>query len=77
VHLTWKFIWKDFNKEFDETLSKFRGHIKSVEKEAGLSHMHEVSGERTLARVDRLEEERRRKGETAVSYLHLSAHREC
>jgi hypothetical protein len=76
VHFTWTFIWKDFNKGFDETLSNFRGHIKSVEKEAGLSHMLEASGERALTQVDRLEEERRREGGSAVSYFHLSTHRE-
>ncbi|KAH0556319.1 hypothetical protein GP486_005756, partial [Trichoglossum hirsutum] len=61
IQFTLKLIWKDFNKEFDEAMSNFRNHIKSVEKEAGLSNMIEASDERSLARADRAEKERQRK----------------
>lgn len=67
-----KFIWKNFNKEFDVTLSKFRNHVKSIEKEAVLSHMIEASAERELAQADREEAEKRRK--STLSYMQLLGH---
>jgi hypothetical protein len=39
---SYELIWKDFNKEFDETLNNFRNHDKNVEKEASLSNMIEA-----------------------------------
>jgi hypothetical protein len=61
VHLTLKLIWKDFNKEFAETLNNFRNHVKNIEKEASLSNIIEASDEQSLTRADRKEKERRRK----------------
>ena len=42
VHLTFKLLWKDLNKEFEERMVVFRTHVKMVEKEAGLSSMIEA-----------------------------------
>ena len=68
VHFTLKSLWKDFNGEFEETLNRFRNHVKNVEKEAGISNLIESSseralarGERALAHGDRAEKERQRK----------------
>ncbi|KAH0538694.1 hypothetical protein FGG08_004711 [Glutinoglossum americanum] len=61
VHFTLKSLWKDFNGEFEETLNRFRNHIKNVEKEAGISNLIEASTERALVQADRAENERRRK----------------
>lgn len=62
VHLTWKLPWKNFDKTFEETLNKFRAHVKNVEKEAGVSHRIEASHERELAKADRARKEIERKG---------------
>lgn len=43
VHLTFKLLWRDFNKEFEEKLNDFRTHVKIVEKQAGISNMIEAS----------------------------------
>ena len=63
-----KSLWKDFNGEFEDTLNRFRNHVKNVEKEAGVSNLIESSseralarGERALAHGDRAEKERQRK----------------
>jgi hypothetical protein len=56
-------IWKNFEKEFDETLNKFRNRVKSVEKEAVMSNMIEASDERSLTRADRAEMERQNKSQ--------------
>ncbi|KAH0551625.1 hypothetical protein GP486_007158 [Trichoglossum hirsutum] len=61
VHFTLKSLWKDFNGEFEETLNRFRIHVKNVEKEAGVSNLIESSSERALARADRAEKERQEK----------------
>ncbi|MCJ1267662.1 hypothetical protein MMC22_007548 [Lobaria immixta] len=61
LHLTLKLCWKDVNKEFEEKLEVFRSHVKSVEKEAGMSSMIEAhegwavaESERKLKRRDQL-----------------------
>jgi hypothetical protein len=66
VHFILKSLWKDFNGEFEETLNKFRGHIKNVEKEAGVSNLIEASTERILVQADRAENERRRKSRPSM-----------
>ncbi|KAI9861085.1 MAG: hypothetical protein M1813_005514 [Trichoglossum hirsutum] len=53
-----KILWKDLN---GDALSKFRYHVKNVEKEAGLSNLIEASAERDLALANRAEQERQRK----------------
>lgn len=63
VHLTLKLLWKDFSRQFEGTLNNFRNHVKNIEKEAGVSNMLEASDERALARANRAERERKRKGE--------------
>jgi hypothetical protein len=72
VHFTLKSLWKDFNGGFEETLNKFRNHIKNVEKEAGISNLIEASTERALARVDRAENERRRKSKLSIDTLEVN-----
>ena len=60
VHFTFKLLWRDFNKDFDEKLNDFRIHVKIVEKQAGISNMIEASEERALIQVEK-------KGESSQS----------
>lgn len=53
VLLTFKFLWRDFNKDFEEKLNDFRAHVKVVEKQAGLSNMIEASEERALVQFEK------------------------
>src|SRR5438034_4439940 len=57
-----KSLWKDFNSEFEDTLTKFRHHIKNVEKEVMLSNTIEDSNARALCQADRARKERQRRG---------------
>jgi hypothetical protein len=56
-----KSLWKDFSTEFEEALTKFRNHVKNVNKEAMVSNMIESANERALGRADREGKERQRK----------------
>lgn len=56
VHLTLKLCWKDVNKEFEEKLEVFRSHVKSVEKEAGMSSMIETHEGWAVAESERKRE---------------------
>ena len=56
-----KSLWKDFGTEFEEALTKFRNHVKNVNKEAMVSNMIESASERALGRADREGKERQRK----------------
>jgi hypothetical protein len=56
-----KSLWKDFSAEFEEALTKFRSHVKNVNKEAMVSNMIEDANERALGRADRENKERQRK----------------
>jgi hypothetical protein len=58
-----KSLWKDFGAEFEETLTRFRNHVKNVKKEAMVSNMIEDANERALGRADREGKERQRKSE--------------
>ncbi|KAI9857208.1 MAG: hypothetical protein M1813_008570 [Trichoglossum hirsutum] len=71
-HRTLKLIWKDFNAEFEGTLSKFRNHVKNVDKEAGVSNMIEDTNERALVRADRAKRERQEKKLDDWRQLNLS-----
>lgn len=53
VHLTFKLLWRDFNKDFEEKLNDFRAHVKIVEKQAGISNMIEASEERALIQFEK------------------------
>ena len=44
--------WRPFQLRFENSLVNMRNHLKSVEKEAMLSHMIETSEERSLAKQD-------------------------
>lgn len=55
-------LWKDFERDFEGTVGRFRNHVKNVDKEAGLSNMIEASNERALVKADREEAGRKRKG---------------
>ena len=57
-----KLIWKPFDRQFGQQLDNFRNHRRSVEKEAGLSHMVEAADARALALADHLQLEKTRKG---------------
>ena len=61
--MAWKLCWKDVNKEFEEKLDAFRSHVKSVEKEAGMSSM--IEAHKGWAVV---ESERRCKSQTLLLY---------
>jgi hypothetical protein len=56
-----KSLWKDFGAEFEEALTRFRNHVKNVNKEAVVSNMIEDANERALGRADRERKERQRK----------------
>lgn len=53
VHLTFKLLWRDFNKEFEDKLIDFRTHVKTVEKQAGISNMIEAAEERALVQFEK------------------------
>jgi len=56
-----KSLWKDFGAEFEETLTRFRNHVKNVKEEAMVSNMIEGANERALGQADREGKERQRK----------------
>jgi hypothetical protein len=63
VNFAMKLFWKDFAGDFEWSLNNFRNHIKNVEKEVGIASMIEVSDERALVRVDRVERDKAKQGE--------------
>ena len=60
MHLTFKLLWRDFNKDFEEKLNDFRTHMKIVEKQADISNMIEASEERALIQF-------KKKGKSSLS----------
>ena len=62
MKVTLKLLWKPFDQQFGQQLSKFRQHQKNVEKEAGLAHMIESADARALVLADQKQLEKRRRG---------------
>ena len=58
--IAFKLIWKPFKKQFGQQIISFREHRKSVEKEAGLSHMIEAAGGRAIVLANQQGLERQR-----------------
>ena len=51
LRAVFKLTWKPFEREFGEIITRFRKHQKSVEQEAGLSHMIEAANSRELVHI--------------------------
>ena len=60
--LALKLTWKPFDRQFGDILDNFRNHQKSIEKEAGLSHMIEGAEARALEKANRMQLERDNQG---------------
>lgn len=56
--VAFKLTWKPFERQFGEHIERFRQHRKSVEKEAGLSHMVEAADSRALIKANQQQLER-------------------
>lgn len=60
-----KLTWKPFNSQFGEVIASFRIHRKTVEKEAGLSHMIESAYANDSFVAHKLQVDRERKGRSS------------
>lgn len=63
--IAFKLIWKPFERQFGRYVEGFRQHRKSVEKEAGLSHMIEAADSRDLVLANQMQLEQQRKADTS------------
>lgn len=70
--MTFKSLWRDFNKGFDEKLNDFRTHVKIVEKQAGISNMIEASEERALIQFEKKGESSLWRNKENVAHVNLS-----
>ncbi|CAI6331959.1 unnamed protein product [Periconia digitata] len=61
--------WKPFRLDFENTMTKFRQHKKTVEKEAYLSHQIEAARSREIELAQRMQDDRRRRRYTVLSAL--------
>ena len=57
ISVAFKLSWKPFERQFGQQIDDFRTHLKTVDKEAGLSHMLEAADARAviLANKEQLE----------------------
>ena len=55
LEISLKLAWKPFERQFGQQLAAFREHRKSIEKEAGISHMIEAADTRALIRANQLQ----------------------
>lgn len=59
--VTFKLIWKPFERQFGQYLEGFRQHTENVEKEAGLSHIVEAAYSRDLVLANQMQLDQQKK----------------
>ncbi|KAL8818330.1 MAG: hypothetical protein Q9223_003017 [Gallowayella weberi] len=60
LRIFFKSTWKPFERQFGQQIEDFRIHVKTVQKEAGLSHMIEASDSRAVVLKNQRELEKAR-----------------
>ena len=54
LSISFKLTWKPFEQQFGQQIEEFRFHVKSIEKEASISHMIEAADARAVVLANKL-----------------------
>lgn len=60
LKIAFKLTWKPFERQFGQQIQSFREHRKTVEKEAGLSHMIEAADSRAVVLANQMQLQQQR-----------------